>query len=99
MPAFEIRSGDIDYCDAKANLCLKITFSDGSNEFVSAFETTMSKGVLKGTLKSNGNKVVIVRADEDDSEDTVIKILLKWYLLRRFSGVRLSVLNVISYLK
>ena len=77
MPAFEIKSGDIVNCDAKAHLCLKITFSDRSNEYVSAFETTMSKGVLKGTLKSNGNKVVIVRADEDDSEDTVIKRFLQ----------------------
>ena len=77
MPTFEILSRDIDDCEAKANLCLKITYSDGSNDFVSAFETSRSSGVLKGRLISNGNKVVIVRADEDDAEDTVIKGLLR----------------------
>jgi len=77
LPTFEILSGDIDDCEAKANLCLKITYSDESNDFVSAFETSRSNGVLKGRLISNGNKVVIVRADEDDAEDTVIKGLLR----------------------
>ena len=66
-----MQTGSTANCDGKANICLKITYSDGSNDFVSAYETKWSKDVLKGKLPSNGGKVVIILADEDDAEDTV----------------------------
>ena len=66
-----MQTGSTENCDAKANICLKITYSDGANDFVSAYETKWSEGVLNGKLPSNGAKVVIILADEDDSEDTV----------------------------
>ena len=66
-----MQTGSTENCDSNANICLKITYSDGSNDFVSAFETKWSEGVLNGRLPSNGGKVVIILADEDNSEDTV----------------------------
>ena len=66
-----MQTGSRASCDSKANFCLIITYSDGSNDFVSAYETKWSKGVLNGKLPSNGRKVVIILADEDDAEDTV----------------------------
>ena len=71
LPSFEMQTGNTANCDSKANFCLKITYSDGSNDFVSAYQTKWSKGVLNGKLPSNGRKVVIILADEDDAEDTV----------------------------
>ena len=71
LPSFEMQTGNTANCDSKANLCLKITYSDGFNDLVSAYQTKWSKGVLNGKLPSNGGKVVIILADEDNSEDTV----------------------------
>ena len=41
------------------------------NDVISAKESPRAKTVLKGRLESNGKKAVIIRADEDNSEDTV----------------------------
>ena len=73
MPSFEIQTGNSASCESKANLCLEITYSDDSNDFVSANESQWSKGVLNGRLASNGRKVAIILADEDYDEDTVSK--------------------------
>ena len=72
LPSFEIVSGDTEACFGDVSLCVKVTYSDGSNDIISAKESKRSKTVLKGRLQSTKKKVVIILADEDDSEDTVI---------------------------
>ena len=72
LPSFEIVSGDTEACTGDVSLCVKVTYSDGSDDIISAKESKRSKTVLKGRLQSTKKKVVIILADEDDSEDTVI---------------------------
>ena len=68
---FEIDELDNDACNTDADLCMKVTYSDGSNDYVTAKGSVWSEYVLKGRLTSDGKKVVIVLADEDNPEDTV----------------------------
>ena len=69
LPSFELLTPD--FCGAGADICIKVTYFDGSDDLISANESTRSNFVLKGRLSSNGNKAVIVRSDEDNPEDTV----------------------------
>ena len=69
---------DNENCDPEADMCLKVTYSDESDDFISASSSERSETVLKGKLASNGKKVVIILADEDDPEDTVdMNVILK----------------------
>ena len=72
---FEIDASDNDACNTDADLCMKVTYSDGSDDYVTAKVSVRSEYVLKGRLASDGKKVVIVLADEDNPEDTVNKIV------------------------
>ena len=86
LPTFEILRQDLDICGAEADLCVKITYGDGTNDFISAKESPRAKSVLKGRLRSNGRKAVIIRADKDNDEDTVniTRMLYRLYLQSTF---------------
>ena len=71
LPSFDILSKDLNICDAEADLCVKITYADGTHDYISAKESIRAKSVLKGRLRSNGQKAVIIRTDKDNDEDTV----------------------------
>ena len=70
MPSFEILTGGTANCAKGSNLCLKVTYSDGVTDVISAYESR-SKTVLKGRLLSNDEKAVIVLGDEYEPKDTV----------------------------
>ena len=70
MPSFEILPGGTGNCAKGSNLCLKVTYSDGATDVISAYESR-SKTVLKGRLLSNDEKAVIVLGDEYEPKDTV----------------------------
>ena len=74
LPSFELLTPD--FCGTGADICIKVTYFDGSDDLISANESPRSKFVLKGRLSSNGNKAVIVRSDEDNPEDTVCGTLI-----------------------
>ena len=72
----------MNICGAEADLCVKITYGDGTFDYISAKESPRTKSVLKGRLRSNGRKAVIIRADKDNDEDTVniTRVLSHLYL-------------------
>jgi len=72
LPSFEIISKDTGACDTNADLCIKVSYFDDSNDVISAKESPRANTVLRGRLESNGKKAVIIRADEDNSEDTIV---------------------------
>ena len=74
LPSFELLTPD--FCGTEADICIKVTYSDNSDDLIAANESPRSKFVLKGRLSSNGNKAVIVRSDEDNPEDTVCGTLI-----------------------
>ena len=74
LPSFELLTPD--FCGTGADICIKVTYFDSSDDLIYANESPRSKFVLKGRLSSNGNKVVIVRSDEDNPEDTVCGTLI-----------------------
>ena len=71
LPSFDLLSNSPGDCDAEADICIKVTYFDDSSDLISANESPRAKSVLKGRLASNGKKVVVVRADQDNPEDTV----------------------------
>ena len=75
LPSFELLAPDS--CGTGADICIKVTYFDGSDDLISANVSPRSKFVLKGRLSSNGNKAVIVRSDEDNPEDTVCSFNIK----------------------
>jgi len=56
LPSFEIVSGDTETCTGDVSLCVKVTYSDGSDDMISAKESKRSKTVLKGRLQSTKKK-------------------------------------------
>ena len=80
MPSFEVLNKNADECDTSAStpvdLCMKVIYFDGSHDFILGKESPRSAKVLKGKLKSNGRKVVIIRQDQDNPEDTVKYVLI-----------------------
>ena len=100
LPTFEILRQDLDICGAEADLCVKITYGDGTNDFISAKESPRAKSVLKGRLRSNGRKAVIIRADKDNDEDTVniTRMLYRLYLQSTMVDLVLIKINRNSYI-
>ena len=81
LPSFEILNKNADECDTSASipvdLCMKVSYFDGSHDIILGKESPRSDKVLKGRLKSNRRKVVIIRHDQDNPEDTVKYVLFE----------------------
>lgn len=92
LPSFEILSGETEACTGDVTLCIKVTYSDGSDDIIPAKESKRSKSVLKGRLQSTKKKVVIILADEDDPEDTVFNLPIN---SKTFFQMHIAVLYVI----
>ena len=82
-------------------MCLKVTYSGGTEDLFKAKKSKKSETVLTGKLPSNGMKVVILLADKDDPEDTVYQVLLQlktylsfWYIC---TGVNTKVYNPFQF--
>ena len=83
LPEFKILPRGTGYiwnrvCESNSDLCIKVSISDrtgmdnfGYNDFISLKYSSGSKTVLKGKYGSNGKKVVVMLADENNPEDKV----------------------------
>jgi hypothetical protein len=58
-------------CLPHLDLCLSVSFSDGSEDFINAKESLTTKFVLKGRLVSTGAKAVIILRDEFNDLETI----------------------------
>jgi len=58
--------------ECSEDMCIKVSYSDGTEDLFKAKKSKKSETVLTGKLPSNGMKVVILLADKDDPEDTVV---------------------------
>ena len=101
LPLFEIVGRDNENCDTEAYICLQVTYSDNSGDFISASRSERSETVLKGKLASNGKKAVVIRSDEDNPEDTVRWMLfdnntMTISILILFNDIRYRCLNEIK---